>query len=315
MHVDLTAALGTGSSGVVESKPMRLVATPDQKRLYLLVHQYIYGDGHSSRLIEIDLAAQTAAAIAMPPLLSTDMAISPNGNLYVTTRFGEIVYRAADSATWKTLGHVSRRHFDLHIAVNAAERVYVYGYEGLMAHQGVATRVEEFHHVGLNHYFMTADATEARSLHDNPALGWNSTGESFPAIAALPWGPNSGAPREICRFYGSVNPGPNSHFYTGVVSECNGLKVLQQATPATEPRWNYEGTAFHAITGLAGGNCPATAQMVVRFFNGGNTKGLVPNHRYVQGAALKAQMNAAGWIAEESAFCVPNEEFARVYAR
>lgn len=315
-YLDLTPTLGTAvKSPWYQATPIRLVALPDRLRLFVLLYHTVAGDGYSSSIVEIDLAGKTATAIDLPPLMAADMAVSPSGKLYVTTRFGEILRRPPNSGEWSTFGHLTTRHSDLHVAIDAAERVFTYGYQGVMSQQGVGARAEEFHHVGLDHYFMTADPAEARSLHDNPALGWNSTGESFPAIAALPWGPYPGAPREVCRFYGSVNPGPNSHFYTGVVSECSGLKLLQQSTPATEPRWNYEGTAFHSITGLAGGSCPATAQMVVRFFNGGSAKGLVPNHRYVQGAALKAQMNAAGWIAEESAFCVPNEEFARVYAR
>lgn len=313
--INLTAAAETMQSGLVAT-PVRLLASPSLSHLYLLVRRYLDGAEFSSCILEIDLAAKSVTTIAMPSLVATDMGISPNGTLYVTTLFGEVLRRSPDSVTWTTAGHVSTRHLDLHVTADASERIYLYGHDGLMASQGVATRVQEFRNAALDHYFMTADAAETASLQSHPELGWLATGESFRAIGALPWG-NAGTsdPRPVCRFYGSVSPGPNSHFYTGVVSECNGLKLLQQTTPATEPRWNYEGTAFHSLLGSAGGNCPATAQMVVRFFNGGSAKSLVPNHRYVQGATLKAQMNAAGWIAEEAAFCVPNEEFTRVYAR
>ena len=45
--------------------------------------------------------------------------------------------------------------------------------------------------------------------------------------------------RPVCRFYGSLSPGPNSHFYTVDENECAFLKQLQATTPADQPRWNY----------------------------------------------------------------------------
>ncbi|MEO8133243.1 MAG: hypothetical protein ABI831_04620 [Betaproteobacteria bacterium] len=314
-YIDLTPAFWVNPSGMYQAKPMRLVATPDRAKLYLLAYQMVIGDGFSSRVIEIDLAAASAKAVGTPSVLATDLAIAPSGDLYLTTRFGEILRRKAGTAAWATFGRLSTEHVDLHVAADAAERIYVYGSHGVMWQQGTVAKVEEFFHPRLGHYFMTGNRAEGASLRENAALGWMPTGESFPAIGGLPWSNASAQPRDVCRFYGSLNPGPNTHFYTGVPSECAGLKALQQSTPVTEPRWNYEGTAFLSLLGSAGGNCPATEQMVVRFFNGGSAKGLVPNHRYVQGAGLKAQMNAAGWIAEDSAFCVPNESFTRTFAR
>ena len=68
-----------------------------------------------------------------------------------------------------------------------------------------------------------------------------------------------------------------------------------------------------AVGGVASGNC--TEQQIARYFKGGSARGLEPNHRYVQGPAMKAQMAAAGWIAEESAFCVSNDALTRTYPR
>ena len=317
-YVDLMPALDPGPAGLYAYKVMRLAGTPDEKRLYLLVHQYLNGDGFASRLIEIDLAQRSAAAVAMPPLLSTDMTVSPAGHLYVTTRAGEVLRRMNGASEWTTIGHLSTRHFDLHVTVSLSERVYVYGFQGVMAYQGTAGRLEEFHHAGLDHYFMTAAPEEIAMLEAHPEQGWLPTGQSFAVIAGTPWGPSSNGtvPREVCRFYGSVDPGPNSHFYTVMPNECSGLKALQQSTPATLPRWNYEGTAFFSIGGTAGGNCPQTEQMITRYYNGGRAAaGTEPNHRYVGSAALAAQMDARKWILEFSAFCVPFEPNTRVYAR
>jgi hypothetical protein len=317
-YIDLFPALGAAVSDLYRFQPIRLAATSNGTHLMLLVHQYVGGDGYASRIVDIDLAAKTASALAAPPLLSTDLAVSPAGHLLVTTRFGEILRRQAGSTEWATLGHLSTGHFDLHAVVGPQERVFVYGYHGAMAYQGARASVEEFYHAGLDHYFLSADPLEQASLHAHPELGWHPTGEAFHAIAAVPWGPSAvfATPRDVCRFYGSVQPGPNSHFYTGVPSECASLKALQASAPATQPRWNYEGNAFYALGGTAGGNCPSTEQMVTRWFNGGSpASGGEPNHRYAASASAAAEVKARGWILELSAFCVPHATNTRIYAR
>jgi hypothetical protein len=312
-HADLTSAFDTTADPIYKAIPMRLVATPDGAKLFVLAYQTIAGNGFSSRIIEVDASSGRVDSVAMPPLLATDIAMSPRGDLYLTTRFGEILRRPSGTADWSRFGHLSQAHGDLRVAIDPYERVFAYGAYGVMMQQGTAARVEEFYHSGLGHYFMTGDAAEAKSLRDDPALGWAPTGESFNAIANFAWDSATSAPRAVCRFYGSVSPGPNSHFYTAVPSECAGLKSLQQSAPATQPRWNYEGISFWAMGGFASGNCRATETMVRRFFNGGASRGLTPNHRYVQGTALPAELVKSGWIAEESAFCVPSEWYTRTF--
>ena len=79
------------------------------------------------------------------------------------------------------------------------------------------------------------------------------TGDDFLAYASGSAPPGA---INVCRFYGSISPGPNSHFYTAAIAECNALKALQQSTPVGLKRWNYEGLAF-AVTLPAAGGCPA----------------------------------------------------------
>ena len=64
-------------------------------------------------------------------------------------------------------------------------------------------------------------AREQAPLDGGVAPGWSHTGEWF----------KPGGPTPVCRFYGSVSPGPNSHFYTAIDSECTLLKNLQLSLP------------------------------------------------------------------------------------
>ncbi|MFA7239408.1 MAG: hypothetical protein WC091_04790, partial [Sulfuricellaceae bacterium] len=68
--------------------------------------------------------------------------------------------------------------------------------------------VYEFYHAGLDHYFRTADAGEASGIDNGAAgAGWVRTGDDFRAYSAAT---TSGGAVPVCRFYGSVSPGPNS---------------------------------------------------------------------------------------------------------
>ena len=97
--------------------------------------------------------------------------------------------------------------------------------------------VTEFYNTILDNYFITADPNEAAAIDNGSAgPGWMRTGSDFNF--------NSGGNTYVCRFYGSITPGPNSHFYTVSSSECNGLKAMQATTPPTEKRWNFESLDF-----------------------------------------------------------------------
>ncbi|MEP6702500.1 MAG: hypothetical protein ABJB04_05855, partial [Betaproteobacteria bacterium] len=122
----------------------------------------------------------------------------------------------------------------------------------------------EFFNAKLGHYFLSADEPEIASLRDNPALGWAPTGQQFAVFDRLDV---SATVRPVCRFYGSVTPGPNSHFYTANDNECSGLKALQATIPDSEPRWNFEGIAFAAILPLDGECASPSPIKVFRAYN------------------------------------------------
>jgi hypothetical protein len=157
----------------------------------------------------------------------------------------------------------------------------------------------------LGHYFMTASPEDVAIIEAGGAgLGWERTGHTFPAWSVL--GSNVGA--YVCRFYGSLFPGPNSHFFTISPHDCNLLLDLQEQTPPTEPRWNFESYAFMAIPAQGKGearHCPDEYIPVYRAYNNGFSQGKDSNHRFVTDRTLLEPLFAAGWVDEGIAFCVP----------
>ena len=111
-----------------------------------------------------------------------------------------------------------------------------------------------------------------------------------------------GGTTPVCRFYGSVTPGPNSHFYTAVESECTLLKNLQASTPATQPRLNFESLDF-ITTPAVGGVCPTNTMPVYRAYNNGSALGKDGNHRFTTNVSSIAQVVARGWINEGVVMC------------
>ena len=164
--------------------------------------------------------------------------------------------------------------------------------------------VTEFYNRDLDHYFMTASEEEAAGIDAGAAgPGWERTGQAFTAWSVLG---NPQAGMQLCRFYGSMQPGPNSHFYTLSTGECGQLMELQARTPATEPRWNFEGYAFAAVPSAADelAPCPEATVPVYRAYNRGFERGADSNHRYVTDRAVLGPLVARGWVDEGVAFCV-----------
>jgi hypothetical protein len=163
-------------------------------------------------------------------------------------------------------------------------------------------QVFEFYNANLDRYFRTANAEEASALRGNAASGEVDTGQTFLAYPRTEY-PKDAKP--VCRFYGSQSPGPNSHFYTADASECENLKKLQQTTPATEKRWNFEEVAFAVMT-PSGDSCPSDAPIpVYRAYNNGFERGRDSNHRLIADKALYQEMIAKGWTGEGVAMCAP----------
>lgn len=155
--------------------------------------------------------------------------------------------------------------------------------------------VIEFHNVILDHYFLTDDAGEAAGIDLGSAgPGWVRTGYGF----------NSGGNVSVCRFYGSVSPGPNSHFFTADEGECAYLRQLQATTPASLPRWNFEEYDF-ASTPTLNGLCPSPLVPVYRAYNNGLARGIDSNHRIGTSLAAMQQVVARGWTLEGIVMCAP----------
>ncbi|MDP4028716.1 MAG: fibronectin type III domain-containing protein [Gallionella sp.] len=172
-----------------------------------------------------------------------------------------------------------------------------------MAYALDSITVYEFYHAGLDHYFRTADTGEAAAIDNGAAgQGWSRTGDDFLAYSATA---TSGNAVPVCRFYGSMSPGPNSHFYTASQEECDSLKALQLITPDSEKRWNYEGLAF-AIALPATGVCPSGYTSIYRLYNNGFSRGEDSNHRYTSLTGEYQRLQSAGWDGEGVVMCSPS---------
>jgi hypothetical protein len=153
----------------------------------------------------------------------------------------------------------------------------------------------EYYNAALDHYFITAFADEAASLDAGvPVAGWTRTGYAFRS-----WKSGTGPGNEACRFFGTPGRGPNSHFYTISVAECDQVKA--------NPDWTFEALAFRAVEPLSTG-CPAEYVTVTRLYNNG--MGGQANHRYVTDPAAISATVARGWSVEGPVFCVPPSSIA-----
>ncbi len=166
-------------------------------------------------------------------------------------------------------------------------------------------------------FFYSADPSEQLGVDRGGAGQFFRTGRTFAAGGATP----------VCRFYGSVTPGPNSHFFTVDPGECAGLKAAQVVpTPATVPQWNFEGNGFNTTVttktpsepsdqATSALSCPAGTTMVLRTYNNafGPTGAKNPwdsNHRFVRSQADINSMVALGWKDEGGVFCAPTSSTA-----
>ncbi len=145
-----------------------------------------------------------------------------------------------------------------------------------------AVPVVEYYHAALNHYFMTASASDIAALDAGVFAGWQRTGYTFNAyLAATPgFGP-------VCRFY--IPPGwGDSHFYSALQSDC-------QIIPSTWPYFELESSnVFYIGVPDINGACPANTVPVYRVWN----QLPATNHRYTTSLAVRATMVAAGWVAD-----------------
>jgi carboxyl-terminal processing protease len=153
-------------------------------------------------------------------------------------------------------------------------------------------------------FFYSADPSEQAYVDSGAAGQFKRTGGGFVA----------GGPQALCRFYGSVTPGPNSHFYTILPDECSALKS-QQVTPkpAIAQQWNFEGPGFSAtpsVKNAAGVSlCPQGSAPIFRAYNQAYTAAGAKNvwdsnHRYsARRSDIDYLVNAFNWKDEGVAFC------------
>lgn len=162
--------------------------------------------------------------------------------------------------------------------------------------------VHEFYNASLDRYFRTASDAEAAAIRANPATGEADTGQAFKAWSGIAY--PSGA-RPVFRFYGSITPGPNSHFFTVDVNEARALQRAELDTPASVKRWNYEELSF-AVRPAEDGGCGGDAPVrIYRVYNNGFARGKDSNHRLLTDFALYTQMTGQGWIGEGVVMCGP----------
>jgi len=152
------------------------------------------------------------------------------------------------------------------------------------------------------HFFYTSERAEQAAIDAGGAGRFRRTGDAFRA----------GGSKSLCRFFGSIAPGPNSHFFTIDDAECAALKTAQVVpTPATVQQWNYEGLAFSEtppIVDAGALSCPASTVPVYRYynraFNAGTKNPWDSNHRYGSDkAGLDSFAALNNWSDEGIVFC------------
>jgi hypothetical protein len=154
------------------------------------------------------------------------------------------------------------------------------------------------------HFFYSSDPGEQGYVDSGAAGAFVRTGRSF----------KIGGPSAVCRFYGSVAPGPNSHFFTVDALECNDLKASQVTpTPNERQQWNYEGVGFlttaptvtNGVKSCAAGTLPVYRAYNNAYLPSGAKNPWDSNHRFALSQADISEMVAAGWKNEGIVFCAP----------
>ena len=166
-------------------------------------------------------------------------------------------------------------------------------FSGATAHApALPVTAVEYYNPSLDHFFMSALQPDIDALDTQRIPGWRRTGFSFKVFPTQASGGAGVSP--VCRFYIPPEHG-NSHFFSPSPAEC--ATVLQKT--ATDPNFSgyvYETpNAFYiALPDTATGACAAGTIPVFRLWNQRPDS----NHRYTTDLAIKAQMIAAGYVAE-----------------
>jgi hypothetical protein len=153
------------------------------------------------------------------------------------------------------------------------------------------------------HFFYSSDPAEQASVDAGAAGAFSRTGRQFLIGGSSP----------VCRFYGSLSPGPNSHFFSADTSECNALKSAQiTPTPTTVQQWNFEGVGYLTTPVSVAANgvrtCPANTLPIYRAYNNayplsGPKNPWDSNHRFTSFQTDITDMVNRGWRDEGIVFC------------
>jgi hypothetical protein len=141
----------------------------------------------------------------------------------------------------------------------------------------------EFYHAGFDHYFVAATTSDISDLDNGVHPGWARTGHQFQV-----WDGPVGVTQPVCRYY--IPPGyGDSHFFSAMPDECAIALVKFPWLVKESDR------AFYiALPNSATGRCAVNEVPVYRLWNGRGDS----NHRYTTSTVAKAQMIAAGYVAE-----------------
>lgn len=279
-----TLVVGTDTSTFKQA----LVVNPVTNKIYVI-------NGSNDIVTIIDGATNTTSTL---PTGTTPRAIALNektNKIYVAN-YGSNNVTVIDGATNTTTTVTVDTHPNA-LAVNPeTNKIYVTSEDNNAITVIDSSVVVEFYNTHLDNYFITANVSEANAIEGGSAgPGWARTGNTF----------KSGGRTAVCRFYGSQSPGPNSHFYTLLGTECDSLKLLQSITPATEKRWNFESLDFISTIPI-NGTCASGLLPVYRAYNNGFARGVDSNHRLSTNLLVIQQMVALGWNAEGVVMCAPN---------
>ena len=161
--------------------------------------------------------------------------------------------------------------------------------------------VREYHHAGLDHYFVTANAAEIDAIERGALTGWALESFGFavgPFVGTVDIGSLvaqtlhfTGTP--VCRYFLPQAHG-STHFYSASGAECAAAAQIPGAileSPAT-----FFVDSANPATGACPGAIPGEDDYlaVYRLWNGRAEA----NHRYTQNPDVRDKMIAEGWIAE-----------------
>ncbi len=157
----------------------------------------------------------------------------------------------------------------------------------------------EYYHAGLDHFFVTASASEITALDNGVFKGWARTGLSF---GVYPPGAGTPGTTPVCRFYGNPAYGLDSHFYSASPAEC---AEVARKWPEQWLLESYE--VFRTVLPVAdSGFCRSGTEPLFRLFN----QRTDVNHRYLTNYGESVTTLERGYVQEgygtpPVAMCVP----------